>query len=215
MSEINESILDAVAEVGSTLSVLYLFDPKLDADKIDPVFKILQEAGLNDLAGSWPFADEDIANDAFAQIQVSLAGDSADDILWEYRRLFVGPIAKAAPPWGSVYTDKECAIFGEATLAFRQWAREVGVAISNEPGEPEDHIGIMLALMAWIAQNRPELLEDYLRLHLLTWAPHFADIVISESKLGLYRGVGMLTKSTLLGIQEALELEVKIPKFYR
>ena len=47
--------------------------------------------------------------------------------MWEYRRLFVGPGHLPAPPWGSVYTDRECVIFGEATLIGIQ--RERGLVV--------------------------------------------------------------------------------------
>lgn len=78
-----------------------------------------------------------------------------DDLTWEYRRLFIGPGAKPAPPWGSVYTDRECVVFGATTLELRAWMREHGVARTADEKTPEDHIGLMLALMAWLAQNSP------------------------------------------------------------
>ena len=52
-----------------------------------------------------------------------VAGADNEELVWEYRRLFVGPGHLPAPPWGSVYTDHECVIFGEATLALRAWMR--------------------------------------------------------------------------------------------
>ena len=67
----------------------------------------------------------------------------------EYRRLFVGPAPKPAPPWGSVYTDRECVVFGESTLALRAWMRAQGIARLVDDKTPEDHIGLMLVLMAW------------------------------------------------------------------
>ena len=44
------------------------------------------------------------------------AGYVDEDLYWEYRRLFVGPQAKVAPPWGSVYLDKDQVIFGASTM---------------------------------------------------------------------------------------------------
>lgn len=95
--------------------------------------------------------------------------------MWEYRRLFVGPGHLPAPPWGSVYTDRECVIFGEATFALRAWMRACGIERATDERTPEDHIGLMLALLSFLAVERPELVDDFLRDHLLTWAPHYLD----------------------------------------
>lgn len=197
----------------------------------------------------------------------------SDALVWEYRRLFVGPAAKAAPPWGSVYTDRECVIFGRSTLALREWLRHVGVdflgkgalepagvcdreagapdgAVPDMPAhgvpaseasvaavpapddaapsatdapdipnpmsnEPEDHIGLMLLLMSWLARNRPELLSEYLSEHLLTWAPHFLQLVQSQAAHPFFKGLGQLTELSLAGLEGALQLKVSIPRFYR
>lgn len=41
-----------------------------------------------------------------------------------WQRLFVGPYALPSPPWGSVWLDRESVLFGDSTLALRQWMRE-------------------------------------------------------------------------------------------
>ncbi len=41
-----------------------------------------------------------------------------------WQRLFIGPWALPSPPWGSVWLDKESVLFGDSTLALRQWMRE-------------------------------------------------------------------------------------------
>ena len=138
-----------------------------------------------------------------------------DDLMWEYRRLFIGPGAKPAPPWGSVYTDRECVVFGDTTLELRAWMREHGVARIVDERTPEDHIGLLLALMAWLAQYQPENLEEFLRLHLLTWAGHFLDELAEAAEHPFYEGLARLTKASLDGLQDALGLEVETPRFYR
>lgn len=48
------------------------------------------------------------------------------------------------PPWGSVWLDKESVLFGDSTLALRQWMRENGIALEADGNEPEDHFGTVL-----------------------------------------------------------------------
>ena len=136
-------------------------------------------------------------------------------MVWEYRRLFVGPGHLPAPPWGSVYTDRECVVFGESTLALRAWMRAVGVERLADERTPEDHIGLMLALLSFLAAERPELVDDYLRDHLLTWAPHYLEALEEAAEQPFYVGLARLTRLTLVGLQRERGLTVELPRFYR
>ncbi len=143
------------------------------------------------------------------------AGADHDDLVWEYRRLFVGPGRLPAPPWGSVYTDHDCVIFGESTLTLRAWMRARGIQRLGDERTPEDHIGLMLALLSFLAAERPELVDEYLRDHLLTWAPHYLEGLAEAADHSFYRGLARLTRATLLGMQQERELAVNLPRFYR
>lgn len=129
--------------------------------------------------------------------------------------MFIGPAVKPAPPWGSVYTDRECVVFGKSTLELRAWMREQGIERLTDDKTPEDHIGLMLALMAWIAREKPEILDDFMRLHLLTWSSHFLGQLAEAAEQPFYEGLALLTKASLEGIQDELGLEVVYPRFYR
>lgn len=45
----------------------------------------------------------------------------------KYRRLFVSPTPKPAPPQGFVYTNKECVVFGLTTLDLRARHQPAGL----------------------------------------------------------------------------------------
>lgn len=137
------------------------------------------------------------------------------DIVEEYRRLFVGPAKKAAPPWGSVYTDHEGVIFGATALDLHDWLSAHGVLVAAGDHMPDDHIGRMLELMAWIAERRPELLDEYLSGHLLTWSGHFLERVERESAHPFFTGLARLCACTLDGIQAEFSLQPTTPRFYR
>ena len=164
----------------------------------------------------WPFVDEAEARCDLDLMRSGLAeGIDADGLVWEYRRLFIGPAPKPAPPWGSVYTDRECVVFGATTLELRAWMRSHGIARQADDKTPEDHMGLMLVLMAWIARNQPQDLGEFLRLHLLTWSSHFLDQLIEAAGQPFYEGLARLTKASLEGIQAELGLDVVYPRFYR
>ena len=225
---IDEGALAGIAFAGRTLGPLFRYDPLLDREKVEALYVALARSDAAALCEEWPFVTPDEAfkpivdmvrgakrlEDELAVDNESLAATSS--LADEYRRLFVGPAKKAAPPWGSVYTDRDQVVFGLATLDLREWLRENGIEVRRgESEEPEDHIGTMLELMAWLADNRPELLGDYLQHHLLTWAPHFLALMQDATTDAFFAGLAALTRYTLLGIQDTLELEVVEPRFYR
>lgn len=203
----------AVAFAGASLAPFFLNDPRT-GDAAD-AFAAMAELDVAAAAAEWPFVDEATAADALALMHEGLAaGADNENLVWEYRRLFVGPGHLPAPPWGSVYTDRECVVFGEATLALRAWMRRVGVARTTDERTPEDHIGLMLALLSYLAEERPDLVDEYLRDHLLTWALHYLEALEAAADHPFYQGLAALTRSTLLGLQAARGLEVTLPHFY-
>lgn len=205
--------LEAIAFIGETLAPFFLQDPRTgSAGESFRAFAALDPAAA---AQEWPFADEDEVAVSLELMVTGLANGLTDDLMWEYRRLFIGPAAKPAPPWGSVYTDRECVIFGASTLALRSWMRECGIARTTDDKTPEDHIGLMLALMAWIAREKPEALGEYLQLHVLTWSSHFLDALDSAAEHPFYQGLARTAKASLEGIQDAGKLEIVYPRFYR
>ena len=207
-------VLEGIAFVGETLGPFFLQDPK--TGEAGAAFQALAALDVDAAAAEWPFADEDEARACLALMKEGLAhGIEDDDLVWEYRRLFVGPAPKPAPPWGSVYTDRECVVFGESTLALRAWMRAQGIERLVDDKTPEDHIGLMLVLMAWIARNQPADLDDYLRLHLLPWSSHFLDELAEAAKQPFYEGLARLAKASLEGIQSERALDVAYPRFYR
>ena len=210
----SEDVLEAVAFVGEALAPFFLNDPvKGEAGQ---AFAAMAALDASAAAAEWPFADGDEALAALRLMADGLAAGAGDDALvWEFRRLFVGPAPKPAPPWGSVYTDRECVVFGASTLELRRWMRERGIARQADDRTPEDHIGLMLALMAWIARNQPADLDEYLQKHLLTWSSHFLDQLAEAAEHPFYEGLARLTKASLEGIQAELGLDVVYPRFYR
>ena len=209
--------LRSMVFVGETLGELYSKDPLLD--DLSLLLKEISDLDAVCAGEDWPFADADSASRALHAMKEGLSAfadeDSLQDLALEYRRLFVGPGLLAAPPWGSVYTDRECVVFGDSAIELGQWMREKGIGLLYGEEEPVDHIGRMLLLMAWIARNQPGDIAEFLEKHLLTWAPHFTHVVERSSYSAFYRGVAILTRSTLKGIQEQLELHVETPRFYR
>lgn len=210
----NRDLRDQVIFLGQTLGPFYLEDPSTGT--IEAALEAMRNLDIAAASSEWPFVAEREAAHALALMQQGLAqGTSSEELVWEYRRLFIGPAVKPAPPWGSVYTDKDGVVFGQSTLELRSWMRQQGIERLTDEKTPEDHIGLMLLLMAWIAENRPEQLEEYLRLHLFTWSSHFLEKLAQAASQPFYQGLAHITKMSLEGMQEELSIMVNYPRFYR
>lgn len=210
----SSDLCTAIAFVGTTLAPFFLEDPRIG--NAGAAFAAMAALNTTAAGAEWPLVDTAVATAALESMAQGVqAKDQAETLATDYRQLFVGPAVKTAPPWGSVYTDRECVVFGESTLALRQWMREHAIARTTDERTPEDHIGLMLALMAHIARTDPALLSEYLRLHLLPWAAHFLDIMEQASRHPFYQGLAQLTRASLAGIQSELSIEVTYPHFYR
>lgn len=206
--------LEEIAFAGSTLGPLFLEDPQ--KGNASELMATLAHLDAEAAAPEWPFAKEGAAREGLALMVGGLAeGPRADELTWEYRRLFVGPLPKAAPPWGSVYTDRDCVVFGASCLDLRLWMRRNGIERQGATDTPEDHIGLLLGLLAWLAQNKPELLEECLRLHVLPWSHHFLELMGREARHPFYRGLALLCDATLEGMRECAGITVAYPHFFR
>ena len=206
--------LEGVVFVGQTLAPLFLNDPAHGA--LDEELAAMAALDVDAAAKEWPFVEAEAAHEALSLMKQGLEeGPHAEALVWEYRRLFVGPAKMPCPPWGSVYTDRDCVVFGESTLALRAWMRKTGIKRLGDEKTPEDHIGLMLALMAWIAQEKPELLKEFLIDHLLPWSSHYLEQLDEAARHSFYKGLAQIVKASLEGMQDAFGLEVSYPRFFR
>ena len=137
------------------------------------------------------------------------------DLTEQYQNLFIGPNELVAPPWGSVYLDPECVIFGNSLLALRDFLKRHQIAFQAQQDEPEDHIGLMLMLAAYLAETRPHLLVEFLSQHLLTWVPHFLNKLANVENHPFYQGLAQFTLITLDDWKQKLSLSVPDVRFYR
>ena len=93
--------------------------------------------------------------------------------------------------------------------------RSHGIERLSDERDPEDHIGLVLAMAAWLAEEKPELVGEFLRLHVLPWSGHMLEQIEEAADHPFYKGLAAITRASLSGMEEAFELEVVEPRFYR
>lgn len=168
-----------------------------------------------DVASDWPFGSEAERADAARLIACGEREDEDDALAAEFARLFVGPHALAAPPWGSVYMDRDKVTYGRTWLLLRDFMRAHGIESLYEEREPEDQFGRLLMLCSEVARNRPELLCELLGDHVLCWSGHYLDAFEKTAELATYRGLAILVRATLDGAGSELGIVPARRRFYR
>lgn len=208
-NELNETTVEDVAVAASALAALFLHDPATErgAAALDAMRAVAERPA------EWPFAQRADAANLLLELAERSRGVAA--VSKRYRQLFVGPDRLAAPPWGSVYLDRESVIFGDSTLALRAWMRAHGIVRSTQANDPDDHVGLMLQLLSWLAQNHPELLCDYLEHHFLTWVFRYLELLQATDVRGFYGVLARLTAATLCDAAERLGASPAAVKLYR
>lgn len=194
----NVADLDAVAGCCRILGALFYYPP--DHAALAPIMALLQEGQW---PPAWPFGASDELERIGADMATALSGPEAMETLREeHQRLFIGPDHLDAPPWGSVYLEEEGTLFGDSTLALRQFLEAEGVALQTEQHEPEDHIGLQFWAAAWLAEaKRPIALRYLLNEHILCWSNAYLAEFGGTARHPFYRALERLARLTLDALQ--------------
>ncbi|ATM97024.1 Cytoplasmic chaperone TorD family protein [Yersinia frederiksenii] len=196
-----------IALTGRVLGALFYCEPDSPACS-----DIVAQLSGGSWVAQWPYGSEE----QLASIAALLAQPDVQETREEaWQRLFIGPYALPAPPWGSVYLDKENVLFGDSTLKLRNWMAEQQVEVTLDMEEPEDQFGLLLMMAAWLAENQPEKLADLLAEHLLPWAYRYLDLLQSDAGHPFYQGLAQLATLTLIQWQHELQVTPAVIKLYR
>ncbi|AHK20022.1 twin-argninine leader-binding protein DmsD [Yersinia similis] len=173
-------------------------------------------------AAEWPYGSEDelmsiaalLAADQSTDHQ-SAATPLAETLEEAWQRLFIGPYALPAPPWGSVYLDKDIVLFGDSTLKLRNWMLQRHVEVTLKQQEPEDHFGLLMMMAAWLAEHQPVDLPVLLADHLLPWSYRYLALLQSDAGHPFYQGLATLASLTLTHWQHELQVTPAVVELYR
>jgi TorA maturation chaperone TorD len=140
---------------------------------------------------------------AVGDLAAARRGATADDLLDEYERLFVGPGRTPCPPYESLWQEglarpEQGRLMGAASTAVADLYRELGLDVARAAHELPDHIAIELEALAYAdSRDDPEaarIAEALLGEHLSTWVPGFCSAVEAESQASFYTALARLTR---------------------
>ena len=159
------------------------------------------DEGLSLLQGWSNSVNGEISDEQFVNLQT------------DYSRLFIGPAKPIAPPWESVYFNEDRMIFQKETAQVRAWYRRFGLEAEKLFKEPDDHIGLELSFLAYLAKLGLQALEDadetkfaeilqaksqFISEHPLKWVKGWSELVQKNAHSDFYRGLAHLIHGALL-----------------
>lgn len=192
-----------------------------------PAAEFLNMQKSEALFSHWPLEIQDEFTTAGIKLMRDFMGDWEEALLEElardYRRLFIGPGHIPAPPWESVYLSIEGLVYEEQTMAVRKFYARYGLQSPKRYTEPDDHFGLEMAFLAHLCTlglaaieagdsdglaSHLDAMRDFLKEHLLLWAPAFLQRVIDHAQTAYYRGAAYLALGSIYHMAELLALEV-------
>ena len=196
----------AFAVAARVLGALFYYPPQ--SEQAAPLVAALQDPSWQE---QWS-----LPSSALSPLAERLTRPADEPLPDAWQRLFLGPWALPAPPWGSVWLDRENVLFGDSTLALRQWMRDNNIVFAPGQNEPEDHIGTLLMMAAWLLEEGRETeCEQLLAWHVLPWAGRWLTVFCEHTAHPFYQAVGELTRLTLAEWQTYLLIPVAEKPLYK
>lgn len=150
------------------------------------------------------------AQSAALALAQTLAGGDAEALRIDYARLFIGPFELLAPPYGSVYLEKNNQVMGETTLIVQQQYQQAGLTLTLQ--EPPDHIAFELEFLAYLAALEGKALatekqeeqkrlaqtkQDFLDQLLAPWVPIFCQKIKDHATQPFYQHLANCLEKTV------------------
>lgn len=150
------------------------------------------------------------ASGAADRMEAALLGyETPHDLSVDHARLFVGPFALLAPPYGSVYLDGDRQVMSASTLDAAARFREAGLDLAPGFAGTPDHIAAELEFMYFLIFKEREALTTgdhdrahrfrgmqnaFLLEHLATWVPRFTRETETQAQTRFYQNLAAATR---------------------
>lgn len=135
---------------------------------------------------------------------------------YQFSLLFEGQGNMAAPPWGSVYLDRENLIQGESAQAYHRFLMANRVELDTGLNEPEDQFGLMVLAMAYFMETEnDDAVTELLGTHLLPWASRYLELLAEADASDFYRALAVVAQELLNEISAAYEVTAVPHNLYR
>lgn len=161
--------------------------------------------------------DEQLTDGEYFTLYQTIQAEHGDALNEDFISLFEGREVMHAPPWGSVYLDKEEVIFGDSTLRYRAFLTEQGITLNTGMREPEDQIGLMLMAISQLVENNKNIegVKELLREHLFPWCYRYFELFEQHAESQSYQLLAQIARRWCQGLQQELDITALKLQIYR
>lgn len=149
---------------------------------------------LQSLLDGWASGASTAANN----MNLTIKAANQDNLSVDHAALFVGPFELIAPPYGSVYLEKQRRVMGDTTMEVLRHYQNAGLSVDIK--EAPDHIAIELEFMHHLCMKEAESsasgdereVEKFMELqrdfyfNALKWVPQFCSAIREGSRSPFY-----------------------------
>lgn len=153
-------------------------------------------ARVTQLCESWPLPDE-------------------ESLIWQFSVLFEGQGDMPAPPWGSVWLERDNLLMGDTTAAYRAFLQSQGMVFDSRQSEPEDQFGLMLLACSALQEAGNDAAVDQLfEVHLLPWGYRYLERVQESAVSPFYTRLAAVTACYLQELEQQRALQPAVKRLY-
>lgn len=153
-------------------------------------------AQISSLCADWPVPDD-------------------DDLAWQFSVLFEGQGDMPAPPWGSVWLERDNLLMGDTTAAYRAFLQSQGMVFDSRQSEPEDQFGLMLlACSALLEADNDAAVDRLFETHLLPWGYRYLERVQESAVSPFYARLAAVTARYLQDREQQRALQPAVKRLY-
>lgn len=174
----------------------------------EPAAEFAEERLFESMAGAAALVDAELAAGA-RRLGDAFAAEDLQELLIDYTRLFLGPVAAPARPYGSVWLGPDQELMQASTLALVDLYREAGFDVADDFRELPDHVAAELEFLYLLlfrehraqrdgdaprAGEVADLKRRFLDAHLGRWVGAFAAATAGHAQCAFYRELAALTE---------------------
>ena len=149
------------------------------------------------------------------QVLNSFKFTNQDTLQDEHDRLFTIQDDMPAPPWSSMYLDRESILFGHSHKKYCEFIEHCGLGLREDVTDPEDHIGLMLIILGMLIEDEQEQhVKEMLGDYLVTWSGYYFSNLKKCSAGSVYSELADQVKRLLELLCTSYSAQVQIKNNY-
>ncbi|PWC23044.1 dehydrogenase [Brenneria roseae subsp. roseae] len=197
--------MSSVAVLPRLLGALFYYPPG------SPEISLLTDK-LDQIPELYHWQDKETVYQLCRQLRIP----DAETFTWQFSVLFEGQGEMQAPPWGSVYLDKDNLLMGDSTARYRDFLQHNQLTFDRLHNEPEDQFGLMLlALACFLELENESAVVTLLEEHLLPWSHRYLALLRTNTQSAFYAQLAQITGLFLQEIQHRYALSPREYRIYR